>query len=367
MIIRRLRLINFRQHEDTELILGAGLTGIIGPNGAGKTTLLEAIAWAIYGTPAARGNRDSILRLRAPPRSPVRVELEFTLGPHNYHVVRTLHSAELYQDGDPSPIVISIGGVSERLERILGMTREEFFNTYFTSQKELAVMAAMSAPERAQFLSRVLGYEKIRAAQNRLKERRTALRSRFQALQGTLPDAALLESDFDKARLRLEEISGKVAAARTSLDTSEQHLALVQPRWESIQRLKEQVASLEGDLRVAEHGVSAAGERHQQLDRQLAEALTARDRLGGIVAQLEPLAGLRAERESLDARYQSVAARRGFQNQLTDLRSRFAEIAKELEAIPAPDVIAGVMERQRKLTLRRDELASTIDQRQTEW
>ncbi|MGH7656589.1 MAG: AAA family ATPase, partial [Gemmatimonadales bacterium] len=96
MIIRRLRLINFRQHEDTELILGAGLTGIIGPNGAGKTTLLEAIAWAIYGTPAARGNRDSIRRRRAPPRSPVRVELEFTLGPHNYHVVRTLHSAELY-------------------------------------------------------------------------------------------------------------------------------------------------------------------------------------------------------------------------------------------------------------------------------
>jgi hypothetical protein len=41
MQLERLRLVNFRQHEDTELVLGAGLTGIIGPNGAGKTTLLE--------------------------------------------------------------------------------------------------------------------------------------------------------------------------------------------------------------------------------------------------------------------------------------------------------------------------------------
>ena len=44
MRITRLRLCNFRQHEATELVLGAGLTGIIGPNGAGKTTLLRLVA-----------------------------------------------------------------------------------------------------------------------------------------------------------------------------------------------------------------------------------------------------------------------------------------------------------------------------------
>ena len=73
--------------------------------------------------------------------------------------------------------------MTERVTRLLGMTREEFFNTYFTGQKELAVMAAMTAPERAQFLSRVLGYDRIRAAQERLKERRSALRARLDTLR----------------------------------------------------------------------------------------------------------------------------------------------------------------------------------------
>src|SRR5690606_30307239 len=155
MRIDRLRLCNFRQHESTELVLGAGLTGIIGPNGAGKTTLLEAIAWVMYGMKAARGGRDSIRRRGAPPRSRVEVEMEFTLGAHRYRVVRGLHGAELYQDGGAAPVANSLDAVTERITRLLGMSRDEFFNTYFTGQKELAVMASMSAPERAQFLSRV--------------------------------------------------------------------------------------------------------------------------------------------------------------------------------------------------------------------
>ena len=105
MQLERLLLVNFRQHQATEIVFGPGLTGIIGPNGAGKTTLLEAIAFAMYGVKAARGGRDSIRWRRAKPRAEVRVELEFGLGPHRYRAVRTLFNAELFLDGAPQPIV----------------------------------------------------------------------------------------------------------------------------------------------------------------------------------------------------------------------------------------------------------------------
>ena len=35
MQLARLRLVNFRQHERTELDLGAGMIAIVGPNGSG--------------------------------------------------------------------------------------------------------------------------------------------------------------------------------------------------------------------------------------------------------------------------------------------------------------------------------------------
>src|SRR2546428_250528 len=188
MRLHRLRLVNFRQYADSDIVVGPGITGIIGPNGSGKSTLLEAIAWAIYGNPAARGDKDGIRNLRAKARSSVRVELEFGLGAHEYRVVRGLHNAELYQDG--GVVANSLTEVTVKLERVLGMRHDEFFNTYFTGQKELAVMASLGKTDRAAFLSRVLGYDRLRLAQERVRERRNALASELRGLGAGLPEGA---------------------------------------------------------------------------------------------------------------------------------------------------------------------------------
>ncbi|NIR31756.1 MAG: SMC family ATPase, partial [Gammaproteobacteria bacterium] len=146
------------QHAETELQFRPGLTGIIGPNGSGKTTVLEAIAWAVYGATAVRGTNDTLRFNRAPGRSAVRAELEFELRGERYRVARTPRNAELYRAEGPDPIASGIGEVTRQLTRRLGMTRQEFFNTYFTGQKELQFLAAMGPAERARFLSQVLGY-----------------------------------------------------------------------------------------------------------------------------------------------------------------------------------------------------------------
>src|SRR2546428_13303568 len=188
MELHRVRLVNFRQHADPELEFGPGITGIFGPNGSGKTTILEAIAWAIYGAQAVRGDKDSIRRLGAKGRAGVEVELEFRLGAHEYRVTRGLSTAALLQDGQV--VANSLTSVTDKLERTLGMTHQEFFNTYFTGQKELAVMAALGKTERAAFLSRVLGYERLRDAQERVREVRNALAAEVRGLEAGLPDAA---------------------------------------------------------------------------------------------------------------------------------------------------------------------------------
>jgi exonuclease SbcC len=352
MQIQRIHLRNFRQHEDTELELGAGLTGIIGPNGAGKTTILEAIAWAMYGMPAARGSRDTIRRRGAGPRDRVEVEMDFALGPHHYRIVRALNGAQLYQDGDPSPVANSLGSVTERVTRLLGMTREEFFNTYFTGQKELAVMAAMSAPERAQFLSRVLGYDRIRSAQDRLREKRSALRARLDALRASLGDPAELDAGEAQARERVAAAGAAEAAAETGWREVERRLAEARPRAERLQQLRDAALALEAELRVADHEVSAAGQRIERLETEASQARSAGERLAQVARRLEVLPGLRSEREALERLAEEHVRRRGLTAQLADVRAHLASVEERIARLPS----AGSVETAR---LRINELRAT--------
>ena len=345
MRINRLRLANFRQHENTEIEFGPGLTGIIGPNGSGKTMLLEAIAWAMYGMPAARGSRETLRRRGAQPKARVEVEVDFTLGPHEYRIVRSLNSAALYKDNDPAPVANSIGAVTERITRILGMTRDEFFNTYFTGQKELAVMAAMSAPERAQFLSRVLGYERLRTAQDRLKEKRSALRARLEGLRSGLPDSAELDAAKKAADDRMTAARAAEAAATAVNDAAEQRLAAIRPQWERLQQLREAALALEAELKLADQKAASTAERAKRLEQEAAEAESAKQRLEEVRRRLGPLPVLREEAQMLERQAEAFAARKSYQAQLDEVRTHLASIQERLSRVPSKELLDGALER----------------------
>ncbi len=349
MQIHRLHIRNFRQHEDTELEFGAGLTGIIGPNGAGKTTILEAIAWAMYGMPAARGSRDTIRRRGAGPRERVEVEMDFTLGFHQYRIVRSLNSAQLYQDGDAAPVANSLGSVTERVTRLLGMSREEFFNTYFTGQKELAVMAAMTAPERAQFLSRVLGYDRIRAAQERLKERRSALRGRLDTLRASLGDPGELDRGETLAKARVAAAAAAVSAAGGVWEGVERRLSELRPRAEHFQQLRDVALALEAEKRVAEHEAAAVATRLIKLEQQAAEGATAGKRLVQVARKLEALPPLKTELESLERLAEAHTRRQAIMAQVVDVRTHLASVDDRIARLPAAEAVESARTRANEL------------------
>ena len=367
MRVHRLHLVNFRQHEDTDLRFDLGLTGVIGPNGSGKTTLLEALAWAIYGSKAARGNVDSIRRRSAPARARVEVDLEFSLGAHRFRVVRTLHGAELYQDNDPAPIANSTSAVTERLIRILGMTREEFFNTYFTGQKELAIMGSMTPTEREKFLSRVLGYERLATVQKRLAADRTVLRARLQAVESTLMSPDELAAEESAAAARLVAAQARAGGAKSALREADALLVRIRPEWEGLQRLQERVRSLESDQRVAEQQVTDGREAFTRLDRDLAEALAAHARLVELAPELAPFASLQGERERLDGLATKLAQRREVVGQSGEVRRRVEVIEQRLTTLPKLEVVEQLRDRLIASRQALVEAERTAQERHTEW
>ena len=366
MRLDRILLENFRQHEATELVFGPGLTGLIGPNGSGKTTILEAIAWALYGNPAARGKVDSLRFLRAPPRSSVRVEIDFALGPHEYRVWRSLRDAELWKDGQP--VANSLTTVTQQLTRLLGMSRQEFFNTYFTGQKDLAVMAAMGPTERGQFLSRLLGYERLRTAQERLRERRSGLRGELTGLEAGLSDERTLAEERASAETKLAEAREGCEAAAARRVAAKLALEEQEPLWRAQEAKRERALALEGERRIAEAAVKVAQEEFQRLDRDLAMALKAREELTALEVDLQPLASLKAELDGLDTAARAEGERQGW------LAGR-AELAKQLQAMDqrleesegAASELTAVESEELKAKATLDAAGRALAERRTEW
>ena len=62
MIVRRLRVRDFRTYESADVALGAGLTVVHGRNGAGKTNLLEALYFGCTGRSCRTSNERELVR-----------------------------------------------------------------------------------------------------------------------------------------------------------------------------------------------------------------------------------------------------------------------------------------------------------------
>ncbi|MCE9601873.1 MAG: SMC family ATPase [Gemmatimonadetes bacterium] len=368
MRLARLRLTNFRQHAETDIAFDTGLTGIIGPNGAGKSTILEAIAWALYGGNTARGGNESLRFNRAAARAPVRVELEFDLAGHRYRVVRGLSMAELYLDGGEVAIANSVTTVAEMLQRRLGMTRTEFFNTYFTGQKELAVMQSLTASERAQFLSRVLGYEKLRVAQELCGVRRKELASEVAGLRAGMPDRDALEAQEREARASVTAATASAAEAERLEQETKAALDSVAPRWLAAQTGRDERQRIETDLAAIDGESFALTRAEERLRAELAQVNEARAALAPLLPDIEAFTRAQEALEALRALAVHDGRRRALLETQASLDAEVRALTEQRERLagePAQEeaITVDLEERRRAM----EDAQGKLEARRTEW
>jgi len=113
--------------------------------------LLEAIAWAIYGNPAARGDKDPSATC-APRRARRARGARLRAGQPRLPRGTRLNNAELYQDG--VVVANSLKEVTGRLQRVLGMTHDEFFNTLLHGSERAGGAGGRDAPRARRVSSR---------------------------------------------------------------------------------------------------------------------------------------------------------------------------------------------------------------------
>jgi exonuclease SbcC len=366
--LNTLRLRNFRQHADTSVTFRGGLTGIIGPNGAGKSTILEGIAWALYGSAAARGTNDTIRFARAPARARVEVELGFTLGGHDYRVVRTLNNAEVYLDGGMQPVAATLGGATAFLQQRLGMSREEFFNTYFTGQKELQFLAAMGPTERGRFLSQVLGYERLRRAQDLARARRSELRTEIATLKAALGDGDEIAAARRAAETRVADALRELKAAEAEAEEAAGAERLLAPRWEAAQATRDRHRELQHAAESAAREGEDAARDLARADAELEAVAAAERELAPLRDELAALPAATAESERFAEMAKRDIRRRSLEQQLAELEADLARSAERLGQLEsAPDLERRYTEELESLRAERAAAEAELEERKTAW
>ncbi|HEX6911435.1 MAG TPA: SMC family ATPase [Longimicrobium sp.] len=368
MRLLSLRMRNFRQHADTDITFRGGLTGIIGPNGAGKSTILEALAWAVYGAAAARGTNDTIRFSRAGARSRVEVELAFALGGHEYRVLRTLYGAEVWLDGGAQPVASGVGGVTGYLQSRIGMSREEFFNTYFTGQKELQFLAAMGPADRGRFLSQVLGYERLRRAQELVRARRSDLRSEIRGLRATLGDRDELVGAHDAAQQRVQQLRDALIAAQRDVGEAVSAEGEVAPRWQAAQAARERHRELTHAIDAAERDRQAARRDLERLKAELEAVAAAERELAPLRAELQALPEAQAACDRFAELARQEERRKALTRQLADLEAELARTRERAEKLEtAPELEKKYTAELEALRTQREAVGATLDEKKSAW
>ncbi|HEV7978181.1 SMC family ATPase [Amycolatopsis sp.] len=168
-----------REIVDFDVLGADGLFLLHGDTGAGKTTLLDAIAFALFGVvPGARGEVKRLRCEQAEPDDVTEVVLELTVQGHRLRIVRnpeyqrpkrrgegtTTQQAKASlswtgeaPDGQPQEGVTRIDEVARTVERLLGMTADQFFQVVLLPQGEFARFLRADTTEREKLLERLFG------------------------------------------------------------------------------------------------------------------------------------------------------------------------------------------------------------------
>lgn len=184
-----------REQVDFDALGRDGLFLLHGDTGAGKTTLLDAVAFALFGSvPGARGE---VKRLRcdyADPDTATRVGLELTIQGHRLRLVRSPEYQRPKRSGDgftvqkakasltwvgrppsgqPAEGLVRIDEVGRTVQRLLGMTAEQFFQVVLLPQGEFARFLRADTVERERLLEKLFGTERFEQVERWFRDIRT--------------------------------------------------------------------------------------------------------------------------------------------------------------------------------------------------
>ena len=303
----------------------ADFFALVGPTGSGKSTVIDAMTFALYGSVPRWGRKGMVSLALAPTTGRATVRLVFEVEDQRYVVARELRrvgagpgnqvsqrAATLERvtgpDGTTEVLAGDLAGVGEAVERLLGLSYEDFCQCVVLPQGQFADFLHATPKDRQEILLRLLGAEHYRRMMVVANQRASEAGQRADTLDETLAtfaDATQQAQDAAAAaQATLERLAERAEAARPRIQVADRELSSAEAELERLERerialaavgVPDDVAELDAGLSAAR---AAAQQAHAAEQRALAADQAARAELaaGPRRAPLELARQRRAER-----------------------------------------------------------------------
>src|SRR5579875_325035 len=178
---------------------------LVGPTGSGKSTVIDAMTFALYGSVPRWGRKGMVSLALAPTTGRGTVKLVFEVEGQRYVVARELRrvgsqvsqrAASLERLADPrglagpeEPTEVLAGdlaGVADAVERLLGLTYDDFCQCVVLPQGQFANFLHAKASERQEILLRLLGAEHYRRMMTQANQRAATAAERAGVIEETV-------------------------------------------------------------------------------------------------------------------------------------------------------------------------------------
>jgi exonuclease SbcC len=355
----------------------ADFFALVGPTGSGKSTVIDAMTFALYGSVPRWGRKGMVSLALAPTVARGTVKLVFEADRQRYVVARELRrvggqvsqrAASLERLLDPRglaepgeqtvPMAKDLAGVTEVVERLLGLSYEDFVQCVVLPQGQFADFLHAKPGERQEILLRLLGVEHYKQMMMTANQRASVAGQRAatfgETLLGYADATAEAEDRARAAATALARLGGRVAGVLPEISAGQAALAAADDRLRQLRidhaalsalRVPDTISALDAGLassRTALAGLQAAERTAEEADAAARDALAHGP-------QRAPLELARTHREERDRR----------QSQIPGLEAEAKQrVALADETAAAVETASAALE---KLRTRRDEAARSAE------
>ena len=305
MIIKNLKLQNYRRFSQLDIEFPENLIGIIGRNGSGKSTIIEAIGWVLYGNTIARSEKQEI-RSQFEETNPCSVEMVFNYGGHEYKIIRTLKGknaiseAAVYRDGNSEPEAVQDRGVNQFIEELLKLDRQSFITSVYARQKDLAALSSMKPEERRKNINRLINIDLIDKAREKVRRDKNDKLKTVEGISKALKDEKVLAETEKSVLSQLKDKEKEEKKLKVSVEKETKQLSLVKEKLGTQEKTRDVFAHWSKEIAKGESRLKENIESKNRLEKEFGDIKRAEKELAQLEKELVDFDSIKERNEQLN-------------------------------------------------------------------